>query len=84
MNKIGNRIVDDSLMEDYSYLGKGQGNKDFSKYKNVKSLICQLTLDAYNNYNDDKITLEKVDEYFRASYIRLAKQRYQRSQKKKK
>lgn len=60
MKIVGNKIIDDAVLKDYSYFGRGD-NKNFSQYKNVCNLIIQSTLDTYNNHNDEKVTKEQVE-----------------------
>ncbi|XP_037034236.1 uncharacterized protein LOC119073024 [Bradysia coprophila] len=83
MRIIGNEIICDNYLRQFSYGGRGQ-NENFSKYKNVCDLICFSTMDAFNQFNNENITLAEVETYFRTNYIRLANQRYQRSLKKQK
>lgn len=81
MRIVGNKFINDSVLKEYSYLGRCD-NKNFSEYKNVCNLIIQTTTDAYNNHNDDKVKKEQVEIYFQKDYIRLANQRFQRKNKK--
>lgn len=82
MKIVGNKIIEDALLKDYSYLGRDD-KKNFSRYENVCNLIIQCTVEAYNNHNDDKVTKEQVETYFQKDYIRLANQRVKRSLPKK-
>lgn len=81
MKTIGNQIIPDKFLKEYSYEGRG-GKKEFRQYKNVIELIVLCSMDAFNNYNDAKITKEEVEFYFRTQYIKHAKQRHDRSEKK--
>lgn len=82
MRIIGNQIISDSFLKDFTYAGRGK-NENFSQYKNVCELICLCTMDAYNNFNDVNVSKTEVDTYFRTHYVRLANQRQQRTLKKK-
>lgn len=81
MRIIGNQIICDGYLKQFSYAGRGDNGK-FSEYEYVCNLICLSTMDAYNEFNNATITQEEVETYFRTDYVRLANQRYQRSLKK--
>lgn len=79
MRIVSNQIISDNLLKKYSYEGR-RGKMPFNKFEKVIDLIVKSTTLAFNNHNARRkkfkaVSEEEVEDYFRVTFIKCAKQR---------
>lgn len=79
MRNITSRIVDDEVLEKYSYEGMAQ-KLPFKGFDNITKLIVQTTMDAHNYFNAGtqdykEVSLLDVSVHFEDKFLKYAKQR---------
>lgn len=86
-------MIDDTLLKQYSYLGRGKKER-FKNFDNITKLIVLATMDSmkekYLEIHEKEMDLNKdaaealyksIEEYFKREYIKAAEKRSKNKKK---